>query len=277
MKEIPKNQPSNSLAFKTIIEFILLIFMPLLGFYRCEIMALFGVKYELYSSYDIYVIGVLPVLFLAVFCQLRSDLSALLGKWFNQKKKKKPAKSSTAPTSFKIPIIEFSLVILIQLFVICKNHYKTEILALLGVTYKEAQRYDEFIVLVCLVAVVFILYEFIIDFLYVLEKRGDKKWKEKMRNNKVKPKGKLYSIDEVAKILRESDIVEFDIMTPTDIVSVGASSDCKPGGLEFFDKAYYIGDKEYELEQESRLLDELRHICAGESICVLRIDGIKQK
>lgn len=277
MKVLPKNQHSNSLAVKAIVEFILLILIPLLVFYRCEIMTCFGVKYDVDSSNDVYVFSVLTVMDFVVFCQLCSDLSALLGKWFKQKKKKRFSKTSTDPLSFKVPIVELSLVVFILLFIICKNHYKSEILTLLNVTYKDVQHYDEIFVMVSLVAVFYVLYEFMIDLLYILEKRGSKKMKGKMRNKKAKPKGKLYSLDEVAKILRESDIVEFEIMTPTDIVSVGASSDCKPGGFEFFDKAYYIGDKEYELEQESRLLDELRHICAGESIYVLSIDGVKQK
>lgn len=276
MKVIPKNRHSSSLVAKVIVEFILLILMPLLVFYRCEIVTCFGVKYDADSSYDVYVFSALTVMDFVVFCQLCADLSALLSKWFKQKKKKL-SKTPTDSLSFKVPIVELLFVVFILLFNICKNHYKSEILTLLNVSYKDVQRYDEIMVMLSLVAVFYVLCAFIIDSMSILEKRGDKKSKGEIRNKKTKPKGKVYSLDEVAKILRESDIVELEIMTPTDVVRVGASSDCEPGGFVFFDKAYYIGDKEYELEQESRLLDELRHMCAGESIYVQSIDGVKQK
>ena len=98
-----------------------------------------------------------------------------------------------------------------------------------------------------------------------------------MLNKIARKTGKQYSLDDIAKRLREEDIIEFEVKTLSGVIVIGSSSDCEPGGFKFFDKAYYIGDEEFELDQEKEFLEKLSHMCGGESITVLSIDGVKVK
>lgn len=104
-----------------------------------------------------------------------------------------------------------------------------------------------------------------------------KKRQKKMIDKKAKKTGKQYSLENIMKILRENDILEFEVKALTGVITIGASSDCEPGGFKFFDKTYYINDEEFELDQEKEFLEKLSHMCGGESITVLSIDGVKVK
>ena len=98
-----------------------------------------------------------------------------------------------------------------------------------------------------------------------------------MINKKAKKTGKQYSLENIMKMLRENDILEFEVKTLTGVITIGASSDCEPGSFKFFDKAYYIEDEEFAIEQEKEFLEKLSYMCGGESITVLSIDGVKVK
>ena len=60
--------------------------------------------------------------------------------------------------------------------------------------------------------------------------------------------GKWFSLDEIAALARDWPSIEFEILsaqTPNQRLAVGSKSDLKPGTSHFFNKCYYIGEKDY--------------------------------
>ena len=172
--------------------------------------------------------------------------------------------------SYKPAIIELVELSATSLFTI----YRIQILSFFGIHMRKFCLVDKLLCCVLMFLMLYFFDQLILDFFNIHEKR------KKLKGDKrgcAEFKGKQYSLEEISKMLRESDIIEIDIKTATDIITIGASSDCEQDEWKFFDKSYYIEDKKYGLEQEKQLLDDIRYMCGGESITVLEIDGIKAK
>ena len=184
--------------------------------------------------------------------------------------KMRKSESVNKQLSYKPAIIELVELSATSLFTI----YRIQILSFFGIHMRKFCLVDKLLCCVLMFLMLYFFDQFILDFFNVHEKR------KKLKGDKrgcAEFKGKQYSLEEISKMLRESDIIEIDIKTATDIITIGASSDCEQDEWKFFDKSYYIEDKKYGLEQEKQLLDDIRYMCGGESITVLEIDGIKVK
>lgn len=185
-------------------------------------------------------------------------------------KKMKKSEFVNNQLSYKPAIIELVELSATSLFTI----YRIQILSFFGIHMRKFCLLDKLLCCVMMFLMLYFLDQLILDFFNIHEKRkklkGDKRGRAEF-------KGKQYSIEEISKMLKESDLIEIDIKTLTDPITIGASSDCEQDSWKFFGKSYYIGDKEYNLEEEKQLLDDIRYMCGGESITVLKIDGIKVK
>lgn len=186
-------------------------------------------------------------------------------------------KSNENKLSYKQPLIQLSAVALGDILV-----WKRGILfTWLGISNQWLNTWGRLVDFLCfcvLWALVLPFYIGVADFFETFETRRKlKKKQQKMTKKKAKETGKQYTLKNIAKMLREEDIIEFEIITQSGVITIGTSSDCEPGGFKFFDKAYYIGDEEFELQQEKEFLEKLSHMCGGESITVLSIDGVKVK
>ena len=96
---------------------------------------------------------------------------------------------------------------------------------------------------------------------------------ENKKDNRKVQLGKTFKMENVISMVEENDILEIEIKTQGQVISVGASSDCKQGSSVFFDKRFYIGDYEYEtLELFEKAL--LHYATSGE-LRVITIDGVK--
>lgn len=98
------------------------------------------------------------------------------------------------------------------------------------------------------------------------------------RNRKALSKHKAVTVipfdfDRVNCLIRDNDIIELEIKTTDGIIAIGAASDCKTGSSVFFDKSFYIGNKEYPTVIEFE--ENLRNYTVDGSIHVVSIDGIK--
>ncbi len=98
------------------------------------------------------------------------------------------------------------------------------------------------------------------------------------RNRKASSKHKAVTVipfdfDRVKCLIRDNDIIELEIKTTDGIIAIGAASDCKTGSSVFFDKSFYIGNKEYPTVIEFE--ENLRNYTVDGSIHVVSIDGIK--
>ena len=178
--------------------------------------------------------------------------------------------------SYKYPLIQLSTVVLGGVLVLKRS----TIFTWLGVSNQWMSTYGRLVDFLCfcfLWALVLPFYLGVIGIIETFVKRLELKRKQKMLNKRARKTGKQYSLDDIAKRLREEDIIAFEVKTLTGVITMGASSDCEPGSFKFFDKAYYIEDEEFAIEQEKEFLEKLSYMCGGESITVLSIDGVKVK
>ena len=179
--------------------------------------------------------------------------------------------------SYKYPLIQLSTVVLGGVLVLKRS----TIFTWLGVSNQWMSTYGRRVDFLCfcfLWALVLLFYLGVAGFFVTFETRRNlKKKQKKMMKKKAEESGKQYPLTKIAKMLREEDIIEIEVKTLSGVFVIGSSSDCEPGGFKFFDKAYYIGDEEFELDQEKEFLEKLSHMCGGESITVLSIDGVKVK
>ena len=179
--------------------------------------------------------------------------------------------------SYKYPLIQLSVVVLGDVLVLKRS----TIFTWLGVSNQWMSTYGRLVDFLCfcfLWALVLLFYSGVAGFFVTFETRRNlKKKQKKMMKKKAEESGKQYTLTKIAKRLREEDIIEFEVKTLTGVITMGASSDCEPGSFKFFDKAYYIEDEEFAIEQEKEFLEKLSHMCGGESITVLSIDGVKVK
>lgn len=99
-------------------------------------------------------------------------------------------------------------------------------------------------------------------------------------NRDAKKHSKNYSIEKCKKLnkeqllkyLNDNDIIEFEIIKDEGTTKIGTSSDSKHGSSVFFDKSYYISDKEFkEVEQFSKALDSY---CSNGVFFVATMDGV---
>lgn len=96
---------------------------------------------------------------------------------------------------------------------------------------------------------------------------------ENRKNDGKNLPSKAYTMEYVLSLVKENDIMEFEIQAKGRVVKMGASADCKAGSSAFFDKKYYVGDHEYEtLEMFEKAL---LHYATNGELRVITIDGIK--
>ena len=82
-----------------------------------------------------------------------------------------------------------------------------------------------------------------------------------------------FDLERVINLVKENDIMEFEIKSTGGIIKVGSSSDCKVGDSVFFDKRFYIEKNEYLTAEEFEA--NLLQYCADGKINVIAIDGVK--
>ena len=82
-----------------------------------------------------------------------------------------------------------------------------------------------------------------------------------------------FELGRILSLVKENDIIEFEIKSNNSIVKLGASSDSKHGSSHFFDKRFYIEEWEYINAEEFE--KELLKYAEGGKIDVIKVDGIK--
>lgn len=87
-----------------------------------------------------------------------------------------------------------------------------------------------------------------------------------------KAAGKPFSLEQLAALAEENDIVELRLLHGSRTVTAGSSSDYTPQ-KGFFDKRYYVGSKEMETIDDFRRA--LEPYAPGSTVTVLTIDGVK--
>ena len=84
-----------------------------------------------------------------------------------------------------------------------------------------------------------------------------------------------YSVEKVFSLICQNDIIDFEIVSKSTRINIGASSDNRPEDLVFFDKLYYIGNQEYD--NLEIFMEELKKYSIDGQILVVLIDGLSPK
>ena len=82
-----------------------------------------------------------------------------------------------------------------------------------------------------------------------------------------------FDLERVINLVKENDIIEFEIKSTGGSIKVGSSSDCKVGDSLFFDKRFYIEKNEF-LTAEEFEANLLQYGTDGK-LNVIAIDGVK--
>lgn len=85
----------------------------------------------------------------------------------------------------------------------------------------------------------------------------------------------LMHIDDILSRIDSNDIIEYQILTDSGTILIGASSDNRYGSNKFFDKKYYCDKQEFDSIDE--LSNALSKYLVNDYLQVLSIDGIKVK
>ncbi len=83
--------------------------------------------------------------------------------------------------------------------------------------------------------------------------------------------GTEISIREIMSLVLSNDIIELHVLVNEKIVEIGSSSDCDPGSSKFFDKKFFIDEKEFETGDEFE--NELKTLANQKKFNIISIDG----
>lgn len=103
----------------------------------------------------------------------------------------------------------------------------------------------------------------------------EKREKVKTDLNHALKYSKEFSIEEILSLLVTNDIIEIWIVSNDQIIEIGSSSDCREGSAQFFDKRYYVNEKEFT--KIDYLRTEILPYFVDEKVKVISIDGISPK
>lgn len=101
---------------------------------------------------------------------------------------------------------------------------------------------------------IFCVYLSIAELINLWEKKSDAKIDCK------NVKTTKYSVDELVQMAEENDVLIIKLIYQGKMIKVGAASDLKPGSSEFFDKQYFIEEKEFKSIDEFKIkLEQYAH------------------
>ena len=171
---------------------------------------------------------------------------------------KKLFELQTNLTNYTYPLTKIAVSILIILFSIFRK-------SLFVISSKPLNFLVTLICFVATLASILCVYIAIPELFYV--------WKNKKAKRKGFYNTTPFDFERVINIVKENDIIEFEIKSTGGIIKVGSSSDCKSGDSVFFDKRFYIEQNEY-LTAEEFETNLLQYGTDGK-INVIAIDGVK--
>lgn len=99
-----------------------------------------------------------------------------------------------------------------------------------------------------------------------------KKRHKKAKPAKSKSKTRMLSVSDIIKLSGENDIIEIEAIINDEYILLGSSSECKTIGYEFYNKIYYIEEREFETIESFE--NELKMLFPDNSVEVAKIDGV---
>lgn len=111
----------------------------------------------------------------------------------------------------------------------------------------------------------------VISFAQLLVVHDNRSEKQALTSKQME-KVRRFPIEKIISLSRDNDIIEFKIVSKDMCLNIGASSDSKRGDSVFFDKLYYIGNREYD--NLGSFMEELTKYSIDGQISVVSIDGV---
>ena len=173
---------------------------------------------------------------------------------------KKLFELQTNLTNYAYPLVKIIVSVLIILFSIFRNN-------LFVITSKPLNILITVICCVATVSSILCIYIAVPELFYVYKNKKAKH--TKFRDMSTVP----FDFEQIVCLVKDNDIIEFEIMVNEDVIKVGASSDCKVGSSVFFDKRFYVGKDEYLAVEKFK--EELLRFTIDGKINVITIDGVK--
>ena len=84
--------------------------------------------------------------------------------------------------------------------------------------------------------------------------------------------GKYCSVDYILSLLESNDIIDILIISNNQLIRLGASADSRPGSSKFFDKNFYINDRDNVTIED--LKETINTYSVNGKVCVVAIDDV---
>lgn len=173
---------------------------------------------------------------------------------------KKLFEVQTNLTNYMYPISKIIISVLIVLFSIFRKR----------LFVIDSKPLNIFVTLICFVFTMVSILSFYIsisELFYVCRNR-------KAEHTDVKSLATVpFDFDRINSLVKDNDIIEFEIIANEKMLRVGASSDCEVNSLVFFDKRFYIEKEEYLTIEEFE--EALSRYMSDGKINVVTVDGVK--
>lgn len=163
--------------------------------------------------------------------------------------------------TYKIPVIKIILCGLLVVLLISRNY----------LIHINNSLWKTIINIVCFQVVILsiLCIYFSVAEIILLNERNKE---DRMNIENARTYSKTYYVDYILSLLEENDIIDISILSNDQIINLGASSDCHPGSSHFFDKNYYINNKNDITIEELREI--INHYSTNSKVCVIAIDGV---
>ena len=173
---------------------------------------------------------------------------------------KKLFELQTNLTNYTYPLTKTVVSILIILFSVFRK----------SLFVLSSKPLDFLVTLICVVATlasILCSYIAIPELLYVWNNKNAKRKKFDFMTTT------SFDMERVIHLVKENDIIEFEIQSTDGIQKIGSSSDCKLVDSVFYDKRFYVGENEYLTSEEFE--SKLLQYAIDGKIDVISIDGVK--
>lgn len=162
--------------------------------------------------------------------------------------------------TYKIPVIKIVLCCLLVALLISRNYF----------IHINSSFWNTIIGIVCFQMVILsilCIYLSVGEIILLNEHKND----AQININNAMTHCKTHSVDYILSLLERNDIIEISILSDDQIIKLGASSDSHPGSSYFFDKNYYVNNKNNITIKELR--EVINNYSTNGKICVIAIDG----
>ncbi len=164
--------------------------------------------------------------------------------------------------SYRYPLVKFAIFLSVILFCIFRRY-------IYSIPWRWLEIAEAFLCFAAGLISIFCIYISVAEMLNVFENKMSKKSK------KSEIFTKNFTAEEIICLADENDIIEIKIKAGNGVLKIGTSSDNNNGSKKFFDKRFFIENKEFYNKEDFSA--EVSALSGGGEIAVVSIDGVSAK